>query len=125
MDRQSGSVQMESSTPMMLGVRHIATEPPTWAKAAGSVIHYLMNDVGGGERRLKLAWVINFQKLATIPLLASLMVEYHNFSVAAWIYTAMQSSYGFVWIIKDLAFPDSSFQKSADRQVVSDMLRRD
>ena len=25
----------------------------------------------------------------------------------------MQSSYGLVWIIKDLAFPDSSFQKSA------------
>ena len=30
---------------------------------------------------------------------------------AAWIYFAMQSSYGLVWIIKDLAFPDSNFHK--------------
>ena len=97
----------------MQGLQHIATEPPAWAKTAGSVIHYLMNDFGGGRRRLKLAWVINFQKLATIPLLAIFIFKYQNFSPATWIYVAIQSSYGLVWIIKDLAFPDSSFQKSA------------
>ena len=62
---------------------------------------------------MKLAWVINFQKLATIPLLAIFIFKYHNFSSAAWIYTAMQSSYGLAWIIKDLAFPDPGFQRLA------------
>ena len=71
MDRQSGPVQMESSPPIMQGLQHITSEPPAWARTVGSVIHYLMNDFGGGRRRLKLAWVINFQKLATIPLLAT------------------------------------------------------
>ena len=102
MNRHPGPVQM-----------HIATERPAWAKTAGNVIHYLMNDFGGGRRRFKLAWVINFQKLATIPLLTFFIFKYHNFSAGACIYTAMQSSYGLVWIIKDLAFPDPSFQKPA------------
>src|SRR5262249_16743571 len=30
---------------------------------------------------------------------------------AAWIYFAMQSSYGLSWIVKDFAFPDSNFHK--------------
>jgi hypothetical protein len=72
-----------------------------------------MNDLGGGRRWLKLAWVINFQKLATIALLVIFIIRYHNHNVAACIYTAMQSSYGLVWIIKDAAFPDPSFQKPA------------
>jgi len=113
MDRQSGSVQTKSKRPSTEGLQHIPTEPPAWVQTAGRVIHYLMNDFGGGRRLVKLAWVINFQKLATIPLLAIFIFKYHNFSAAAWIYMAMQSSYGLVWIIKDLAFPDPSFQKPA------------
>jgi hypothetical protein len=104
---------MESGPPIIEALQPIATEPPAWAEIAGRVIHYLMTDFGGGRRWLKLAWVINFQKLATIPLLATFIFKYHNFSAAAWIYTAMQSSYGLVWIIKDLAFPDPSFQRRA------------
>lgn len=92
MDRQSGPVPIESSPPIKQGLQHIATEPPAWAKTASSVIHYLMNDFGGGRRRLKLAWVINFQKLARIPLLAIFLFKYQNFSPATWIYMAMQSS---------------------------------
>jgi hypothetical protein len=41
------------------------------------------------------------------------ILKFQNFSAAAWIYAAMQSSYGLVWIIKDLAFPDPSFQRLA------------
>ena len=106
-------MQMESNPPITQGLQHITTEPPAWVETAGHVIHYLMNDFGGGRRCLKLAWVINFQKLATIPLLAIFIFKYHNFSNAAWIYRAIQSSYGLVWIIKDLAFPDPSFQGPA------------
>ena len=84
MDRQSGPVQLEPSPPITQGLQHIATEPPAWAETAGRVIHYLMTDFAGGRRCLKLAWVINFQKLATIPLLAIFIFKYQNFSAAAW-----------------------------------------
>jgi protein-S-isoprenylcysteine O-methyltransferase Ste14 len=77
----------------------------------GRVTNYLLNDCGGGRRVLKPALVINFQKISTIPLLAVFIARYHNTGAAAWIYFAMQSSYGLVWIIKDLAFPDSNFHK--------------
>ena len=89
----------------------VQTNPPAWAAAIGSVIHHVMNDFGGGPRLLKLAWVIDFQKLATIPLFGTLIAWYHNTSVAAWIYLGMQCTYGLVWLIKDLAFPDPNFHK--------------
>src|SRR5215472_13394154 len=103
--------RMESNLPITEPSAPSQAKPPAWAAAAGRVIHHVMNDCGGGRRLLKLAWVINFQKLATIPLLAVFIVKYHNFSAAAWIYAAMQSSYGLAWIIKDLAFPDPNFHK--------------
>jgi protein-S-isoprenylcysteine O-methyltransferase Ste14 len=59
-----------------------------------------------------LAWLINVQKLGTIPLLGGLIAWYHNVSVAAWIYLAMHGATCVVWIIKVLAFPDPNFQKS-------------
>jgi protein-S-isoprenylcysteine O-methyltransferase Ste14 len=71
----------------------------------------VMHDLGGGARRWKVAWVINFQKLVTLPLLVGFIAWYHNTSPAAWIYLAMHGSSCLVWIIKDLAFPDPNFQK--------------
>jgi hypothetical protein len=35
---------------------------------------------------------------------------YHDTTTAAWIYLAMHGTYGLVWIIKDVAFPDRSWQ---------------
>ena len=62
----------------------------------GRLSRYIMNDCGGGPRVLTLAWVINFQKLTTIPMLVVLMRQYGNESVAAWIYLALQGSYALV-----------------------------
>ena len=39
------------------------------------------------------------------------MWYYQNFSVSAWIYLALQGSYGIIWFIKDVSFPDPSWQK--------------
>jgi protein-S-isoprenylcysteine O-methyltransferase Ste14 len=85
----------------------IPAKAPAWAVAMGRVMH----DLGGGERRWKVAWVINFQKLGTLPLLVGFIAWYHNTSPSAWIYLAMHGSSCLVWIIKDLAFPDPNFQK--------------
>ena len=96
-----------SNTPRGEPPRAVA---PAWA-AMGRLNRYIMSDCGGGRRLLKLAWVINFQKLATIPILGLFMIRYGNVSAAAWIYLAMQGSYGLVWVIKDLAFPDPRFHE--------------
>ena len=84
-----------------------------WVVAIGRLDRYIMNDYGGGPRVLKLAWIINFQKLTTIPMLVLLMNLYGNQSVAAWIYLALQGSYALVWLVKDLAFPDAKFHQPA------------
>ena len=89
----------------------IRAKAPAWAEAMRRVNNYLMYDFGGGPRPWKFAWVINFQKTGTFPLLAFFIAWYHNASTAAWIYLGMHGSYGLVWIIKDLAFPDPSWQK--------------
>ena len=74
---------------------------------------YFVKDFGGGPRSWKFAWVINFQKTGTFPILAFLIAWYHNTSTAAWIYLAMHGRrYGLVWIIQDLAFPDATWQPS-------------
>jgi Putative protein-S-isoprenylcysteine methyltransferase len=101
------------------GQRHSNTQPldctpaqaPRWAAAMGRVTRYLTHDLGGGPRPWKLAWVVNFQKLGTLPLLGVFIAWYHNTGDAAWIYVAMQCSYSLVWIMKDSVFPDRNFQE--------------
>src|SRR5215470_689423 len=89
----------------------IHAKAPAWAVAIGQVNDYVTNDFGGGPRPWKLAWVINFQKLGTLPILAGSIAWYHNTRTAAWIYLAMHGASCLVWLIKDLAFPDPNFQK--------------
>ena len=72
---------------------------------------YLTSDFLGGPKPWKLSWVINFQKAGTFVLVAALMWYYQNFSTAAYLYLALHGSYGFVWLIKDLSFPDTGWQK--------------
>jgi hypothetical protein len=55
---------------------------PAWATTMRRWTNYLTNDFGGGPRSWKLAWVINFQKLATIPLFGIFIAWYHNSSTA-------------------------------------------
>ncbi|TVQ28249.1 MAG: DUF1295 domain-containing protein [Wenzhouxiangella sp.] len=72
---------------------------------------WLVEDAFGGPRPWKFAWVINFQKAGTFFFLGFLIWFYGNDSVAAWVYLALHGSYGVVWLIKDLCFPDPGWQK--------------
>jgi protein-S-isoprenylcysteine O-methyltransferase Ste14 len=74
------------------------------------LVQHLSRDAFGGPRVLKLAWVINFQKAGTAPLLALMMWYYGNVAPAAWVYLGLHGSYGLCWLIKDLAVPDRGFQ---------------
>lgn len=89
--------------------------PPKWARLMRALNDWLMHDLGGGPRPWKFAWIIDFQKAGTFPFLGFLMWHYAErtpsaTSTAAWIYLAMHGSYGLVWLLKDLAFPDSTWQ---------------
>ena len=83
---------------------------PAWAQALRRLNNYLSQNFLGGPRPWKLAWVVNFQKAGTFFFLGLLIWYYHNTSTAAWIYLAMHGSYGLVWILKDIAFPDPAWQ---------------
>lgn len=89
----------------------IAIAAPAWAVSVRKLTDHMAQDFLGGPRPWKLAWIINSQKTGTFVLLGLLMWYYQNSSVAAWVYLAMHGSYGLVWIIKDVAFPDSNWQR--------------
>ncbi len=72
---------------------------------------HLSEDLGGGPRPLKLAWVINVQKGGTLLFVLALMAATGNWGTTAWVYTALHGSYGLVWLLKDRLFPDPSWEK--------------
>ena len=84
---------------------------PGWVLGLNRFTDFMVSDFGGGPRPWKFAWVINFQKCGTFFFLGFLMWYYQNFSTAAWVYLAIQGSYGTIWFIKDVAFPDPAWQK--------------
>lgn len=87
-----------------------ATPAPAWAAAMRTFTDYLSKGFLGGPRPWKLSWVINFQKAGSFFFFGLLMWYYQNTSTAAWVYLALHGSYGVVWLIKDMAFPDPNWQ---------------
>lgn len=77
-------------------------------------VHHITNHLSqgflGGPKILKFNWVINFQKGMTVFWVLGLMFYYQNFSTQAWVYLALHGSYGLVWILKDITFPDNKWQ---------------
>ena len=56
---------------------------PGWALALRRSTAWLTQDLGGGPRVWKLAWIVNFQKGGTFWFLGGLMAWYGNTSTAA------------------------------------------
>lgn len=84
--------------------------PPQWVTAMRRFTDWVSKDCLGGPRPWKLAWVINFQKGGTFPFYLLLVWVYQNTSTPVLVYVALQGSYGLAWLMKDLAFPDKSWQ---------------
>lgn len=88
-----------------------AAPAPAWALFMRRLTNYLSHDFLGGPRPWKFAWVINFQKTGTFFFLGALMYWYGQSSAAAWVYLALHGTYGLVWFLKDMAFPDPNWQQ--------------
>ena len=63
-----------------------------------------------GPKIIKFNWLINAQKTGTIFIMFLLMIYYNNFSTGAWLYLSLHGTYGLLWFLKDMVFPDKSFQ---------------
>lgn len=62
---------------------------------------------------IKLRHVINTQKAGTGLFTVFMMYYFHNYSLGCWIYLALHGTYGVLWILKDLTFPDPNFNRYA------------
>lgn len=72
---------------------------------------FLSDDLLGGPKVLKAAWVINAQKGGTLVFVLALMWAYDCWTPTAWTYAALHGSYGLCWLLKDTAFPDPNWEK--------------
>ena len=76
-----------------------------------NALYWLFGDLGPGPAFIKMNWIINFQKGGSIFFYFFLMWYYNNWSLGAWMLNALHGGYGIIWIIKDITFPDMSFQR--------------
>lgn len=83
---------------------------PAWARFFYWCFDYF-TEFGGGPRLVSIQWAVNFHKIFTAFLIYGMMVHYDNFSTAAWVYLGLHGIYGYTWLIKDLAYPNPSFDK--------------
>ncbi|MBM3900420.1 MAG: DUF1295 domain-containing protein, partial [Gemmatimonadetes bacterium] len=83
---------------------------PRWAAALQRLGRAASEDLFGGPRPWRFATVINLQKGATFLVLGCCLWYYGATGAPAWTYLALHGSYGLVWLLKDLAFPDPKWQ---------------
>lgn len=88
---------------------------PTWAQRLQRLHGFFLYDLGGGPRPLKFAWLINVHKAGTLPFLSFLIWHYASrtpaaTSTAAFVFVALHGAYGWIWLIKDLTFPDPNWR---------------
>jgi protein-S-isoprenylcysteine O-methyltransferase Ste14 len=88
-------------------------EAPNWVKAVNACNIYLSQDLLGGPKVIKIAWVINLHKSLTVFVVGIFMILFNNYSTAAWVYMALHGTYGFCWLLKHVAFRDSRWETKA------------
>ena len=52
--------------------------------------------------------IVNLQKSSTILIMYLLMNYFNNYSKGAYVYLSLHGSYGLIWLLKDMIFPDKS-----------------
>lgn len=75
------------------------------------VMDYLSTSLPLGPKKIKMAYVVNFQKCTTALLCAWMMKRSGNTSPTAAVYTALHGGYGLCWLLKEVIFPDGKWQR--------------
>ncbi len=60
---------------------------------------------------MKVRYIINLSKGLTFLVVLSLMFLYDVFTTTAWIYLALHGTYGILWILKDIIYPDKQWDQ--------------
>jgi protein-S-isoprenylcysteine O-methyltransferase Ste14 len=63
---------------------------------------------------MKLKYYINLNKGLTIFVMLALMAAYNQWqNTAAWVYLTLHGTYGILWILKSIIYPDSTWEQKA------------
>jgi protein-S-isoprenylcysteine O-methyltransferase Ste14 len=57
-------------------------------------------------------WIINAHKILVTPIVLAMMLYFHNWSAAAFLYLGLHGTYTLLWLIKQLLFADRRFAQS-------------
>ena len=76
------------------------------------LLDFFMYDIPPGPRILNLYSVINLQKVGTLFYLLGMMWYFQNWSDTMCLYTVMHGSYGMLWYLKHVSFPDKTYQQT-------------
>ena len=66
------------------------------------------NPFNFGPKIFPVHIIVNIQKGSTFFIMYLLMLSFQNFSTGSYIYLSLHGSYGIIWVIKDMIFPDKS-----------------
>lgn len=70
---------------------------------------WLSTDVPPGPAFIPMCYVINLQKGGSLFFCLFLMDRYENYSAPALMYTVAHGSYGMLWCLKHICFPDPKY----------------
>ncbi len=54
-------------------------------------------------------WIINAHKILVTPIVLAMMLYFHNWSAAAFLYLGLHGTYTLLWLIKQSVFADKRF----------------
>lgn len=70
-----------------------------------------MNPTGFGVYKMKIKYFVNLHKGLTALVVLGLMFAYQNFTLGPWVYLSLHGTYGVLWLLKDLIFPDKQWEQ--------------
>jgi protein-S-isoprenylcysteine O-methyltransferase Ste14 len=75
-------------------------------RAVSALNDWLATSAPPGPAIFPTYWIINFQKGGSLFFCLWLMHRYQNYSAPALMYTVAHGSYGMLWLLKHVTFPD-------------------
>lgn len=85
---------------------------PLYEKVVDPMVTFLMSPFIPSPTLGKMCWSVNLQKCGTIFYCWFLMNRYSTQDhLTSWIYLSLHGTYGMMWCLKELIFPDPNWQK--------------
>jgi len=83
----------------------------TTGDKVANFVNWAMYNLPPSQKTLSLAFFANLHKCTMLLYMVGLMIYFKNYSLGCWVYAALHGSYGFLWNLKTMAFPDKTHQE--------------